>query len=133
MTSGMWQGGSMRTRRRRAAALAAILIPLAGCGWLSQSVPIQEAFLSPDGRVVALVVDTCGAELTAEFTEDLLSVSVLVLARSESGDDCGQVVEIEIEEPLGDRRLIDRYGFSELEVSVDPELGPASGGDSGDA
>jgi hypothetical protein len=125
----MWQGGAMRMRSPAVLAAAAALA--AGCGWVSRSVPIEAASVSTDGRVMEFGVATCDAELTAEFTEDSISVSVLVLARGGSDQGCSQEVGIELEDPLGERRLIDRFDFSEVAVVEDPSLPGAESGDAG--
>jgi hypothetical protein len=96
---------------------------VAACGWISHSVEVIEARVSPDGLTIEVSVATCGAELTVEVREDAISVTVYAMARNESGGACTDTWSVELEEPLGNRRLIDGHDFTRLEVTVDGSPG----------
>jgi hypothetical protein len=105
---------------RRSAALAvATALVAAACGWVSRSVEVLDAVAAPDGLSLSLTVDSCGAELSTEVKEDAESVTVYVGARKGTDAECLDSVVVELEEPLGGRRLIDGYDFTLVEVRRD--------------
>ncbi len=64
--------------------------------------------VSPDGRSIAVAVDSCNAEPVVEIVEQSADrVVVLAIAERNAGGDCTDVVSVILNEPLGDRRLVD--------------------------
>lgn len=64
--------------------------------------------MSPDGRSIAVAVDSCNAEPVVEIGEQSADrVVVSATAERNAGRDCADVVSVVLDEPLGDRRLVD--------------------------
>lgn len=67
---------------------------------------------------VSLLVPTCNATLTVDVEETESEVRVAVSYTDDSvGDDCADGVVVQLDRPLGDRRLYDKVG--ERFVSVE--------------
>ncbi len=60
-----------------------------------------------DGRTLNLTVGSCNANLTAEVEESPSQVTVTVTARDNTGNDCLDGLSVHLDQPLGDRQLLD--------------------------
>ena len=81
---------------------------------------IYQATLQGD-RTLVLSIDACNGSNTAETTERSDQVRVKVRTdEARGGDDCSDVVTIQLKEPLGDRPLIDGSTGREVEVLLAP-------------
>jgi hypothetical protein len=69
-----------------------------------------------DGRTLKLIVGSCNADLTAEVEESPSQVTVTVTARDDTSDDCLDGLIVHLDQPLGDRQLLD--GVTRDVVSV---------------
>ncbi len=101
-TSNGWQAVG---RTRLLLWMSALAVLLAGC---SRSPEIMTAYLSADGMTIELEVDTCNADLAFQVEESDTAVAITVEAENDTNDDCLDNLVISIDEPLGDRDLIDR-------------------------
>jgi hypothetical protein len=54
-----------------------------------------------------LIVGSCNADLTAEVEESPSQVTVTVTARDDTSDDCLDGLIVHLDQPLGDRQLLD--------------------------
>lgn len=83
------------------------------------AVDIVEAEIRVDGSLV-IVVDSCnGDPAAAVIKEDGQQVQVEVVASSTAfggGDDCLDAVEVALQEPLGERSLIDAHTGDQVEI-----------------
>lgn len=89
-------------------AVVAAVVLLAGC---RQDASIDEVVVTDDPLVIDVIVDTCNAdvEVTIDETDDEVVLSVRNNDRAlfiTGGDDCQDLVAVELESPLGDRRLV---------------------------
>jgi outer membrane murein-binding lipoprotein Lpp len=94
----------LRRRGMRRAAVALLAMLLSAC---SANADILEASTQGDERTLNLIVDTCNADLTIEVEESRSRVVVTVKARNDTSDDCLDGVVVHLDQPLGDRRLLD--------------------------
>lgn len=116
-------------RRNRRVALA-IIVPLVlvialVVGWrilqgltVRNAVDIVEAELRDDGSLV-LEVDSCNGDPAASVLEQNDQVRVEVVASTtpyRGGQDCLDIVEIALQEPLGERALVDAHTDDEVSV-----------------
>ena len=116
-------------RRNRRVALA-IIVPLVlvialVVGWrilqgltVRNAVDIVEAELRDDGLLV-LEVDSCNGDPAASVLEQNDQVRVEVVASTtpyRGGQDCLDIVEIALQEPLGERALVDAHTDDEVSV-----------------
>jgi hypothetical protein len=114
------------TRRRIVAATAAIAA-LVAAAWvflpnvtLRGEVSIVEAELrSPDN--LTLVVDSCNGDPSVSslrMTDQDVQVEVRASSTPFSGgQDCQDVIDVELEEPLGDRAVVDLHSGQTVEVT----------------
>lgn len=84
--------------------LLCLLILLAAC---SSTAQIFEAYVTEDGRELQLGVNSCNADLKVEVREDEERVAIRVTVRNDTMDDCMDGVTVALEEPLGERELVD--------------------------
>jgi hypothetical protein len=72
-------------------------------------------------RTLELSLGACNAEKNeATVTEDESSVTVRVVSTNPSeGEDCADGVTVELDEPLGDRELIDATTGAHVEVTAE--------------
>jgi hypothetical protein len=96
-----------------AAPLVVALLVMGGCGigWKDQ--PISTVEVSGDGRTL-VVGSHCDPDwsLAAEETADEVRLTFRVYGGQ--GDDCARSEEIELDSPLGDRRVIDASNNEEV-------------------
>jgi hypothetical protein len=97
--------------------LAAML--LASCS-ASGVADIMEASVGEGGRELVLTVDSCNADLSADVEESPSRVTVIVNVRNHTSDDCADVVIVHLEEPLGERELVDASGAPVTVRITDP-------------
>ena len=125
MASSLGSGGLLPGRRGRlyiAAAVVGLLVLVVwlflfidsrGCIWCS-GVIVDEAFLISPNRL-DLIVGSCNASpkvsLLVESDTDVQIKAVVTPPRliALSGNDCQDVVEVQLARPLGDRVIIDRH------------------------
>jgi hypothetical protein len=90
-----------------AGVLALLLAATAGCGEDRRQVAIFD--VSPDGPTrLVLSVESCNASPRAHVDEHDDRVVVTVTADDRDDmDDCADGVVVELDEPLGDRELVD--------------------------
>jgi len=114
--------GSLRTRpqqrfssRRRTIAitlLIALVLALVVRWYLAgDTVRILSYRVDAGGIQLGIGLETCSAsDLRADVDEDAAQVAIEVRKQrtSGSGDDCMDVIEIELERPLGTRLVVDR-------------------------
>jgi hypothetical protein len=120
----MWHGVGVILLRNLKTGLVVVLacaVLLTGCGWISKSVKIIGVHASADGLTLEAKVSSCNAELSVDVREDYQSVSLYVTARNGADADCADVISIVLEDPLSSRRVIDRYDFTEVEVTQSSE------------
>jgi len=84
---------------------------LSGCSHAG-SPEIFGASVEADGRKLVLTVGSCHADLSAEVDESASRVIVSVIARNGTNDDCADLIIVHLDQPLGARRLLERYGGS---------------------
>jgi hypothetical protein len=75
-----------------------------------------------DERTLELSLGACNAEKNeATVTEDESSVTVRVVSTNPSeGEDCADGMTVELDEPLGNRELIDATTGAHVEVMAEP-------------
>jgi hypothetical protein len=105
-----------RSRGLRWPGVALLGMLLSGC---SASAHILEASIQGDGRTLNLIVGTCNADLTTEVDESRSQVVVTVTARNDTSDDCLDGVVVHLDQPLGDRQLLDGVTGSRVPVKRD--------------
>lgn len=95
------------------AVVAAALVLLSGCGPDFEDLPAQArvygATVTGDGTQVAFSIGLCARPLL-EFTVEETPDEVRVEAVTEPGpdpDDCGMQEQVTLDEPLGDRAVVD--------------------------
>jgi len=92
----------LRGTRWAGAALSGVI--LSAC---SANADILEASIQSGDRTLNLIVDTCNADMTTKVEESRSRVVVTVKARNDTSDDCADSVVVHLDQPLGDRRLLD--------------------------
>jgi hypothetical protein len=93
------------------------VVLLASCG--SGGTGIRDAYGRPDSTRVELSIDACRAVSTTVDVEETADV-VRFAVTTEGGDDgpeCLDSVVVELDEPLGDRRVVDASTGDEVELS----------------
>ena len=68
---------------------------------------ISEAYLSADGKTIDLGVNSCNDDLSVQVIESETTVEVTVTAKNDTNDACSDAIKITLEQPMGDRLLID--------------------------
>ena len=83
---------------------------------------VVEVFGLPTSRTLLLTVDACGRNpvVSAQESEDEVIISVTVATSRDAFADCGESAEVNLAEPLGDRRVVDASSGSDLNV-LEPE------------
>lgn len=105
------------TRSLGIMVLAALL--QTGC---SHTVPIADAQVSIDGERLELILDSCNADLTHALSENAEEVAIAVerskpLSTLFASGDCQDALLVQLDEPLGDRRVVDVGTGREIAVS----------------
>ena len=103
-------------KSRTVSSFVAAGLLLAACSTSTAGPQIVAGYVSVDGLTIELEVDTCNANLVADVTESAATVEVVVAAANDTGDDCLDGIAITLEEPLGDRDLIDRSDGETVQV-----------------
>ncbi len=94
--------------RLRVLAPVVLALVVAACGLLADKAVIDGAWVSDDGMRLELIVLTCGARHDPEVAATADEVRITVWYSNESvGDSCADGVTITLEDPLGDRIVID--------------------------
>ena len=99
----------MVLRRIRLAGVAFATVVLSACP-AAGAAQIMEASVSSDGRELMLTVDSCNADLSAKVAESPSRVTVTVTVRNDTNDDCADVIVVNLDEPLGERQLLNATG-----------------------
>lgn len=108
------------------AILMVLSLALTGCSsW--QAADVKEAWRSPGGTRLSLLIGTCNARLRSRVEETEREVRVLVTARGARGGDCADAHTIFLSEPLGDRLLIDESDGEPVGVSLNENMPEAPG------
>ncbi len=101
-----------------AAFLAWLL--LGGGVWRSEVRVVEAELRSPD--TLALVVDSCNGDPEVSLLRETdVDVQVKVVASStplRGGRDCLDVVEVQLQEPLGDRVVVDKHTGQSVSVGT---------------
>jgi hypothetical protein len=95
----------VRHSERSLAGLACAAVVLVACS--TTRAHIMEASLGRHSRVLRLVVGSCNADLSAQIEESPSRVTVTVTARNNTGDDCADGLVVHLDQPLGERQLLD--------------------------
>ena len=90
-------------RRLSAILVAALALVLAGC---STNPEITEVYLRSDGVTIEVGVNTCNADLNAVVVESDTTVKMTITAENDTTDDCADSIAITLDQPMGDRQLI---------------------------
>jgi len=91
-----------------------------GCSDGSEATLIIEGEYRDATQVLAHTVSSCNAEVSAELVETATSVRVAV--ESKGGDrfaDCADGIEVRLDRPLADRRVIDKHTGKVVTVVID--------------
>ncbi len=94
----------MRVRAMLTGGVCAATI-LVACS--STEAHIMEASEGRNGRTLHLGVGSCNAQLSARIEESPSRVTVTVTATDDTNDDCADALVIHLDEPLGERSLVD--------------------------
>jgi hypothetical protein len=86
-----------------------VMLALASCS-AAGAARVMDASVSSDGRELMLSVDSCNADLSAEVAESPSQVVVTVTVRNDTSDDCADVIVVTLDEPLGERQLLNVTG-----------------------
>ena len=92
-------------------ACFAVWLNLGGGAWRGE-VSVREVLLRYPDRLSLAVASCNGAPRVSLFRETDIDVQVKVIAFStpfHGGNDCRDVVEVTLREPLGDRVVVDRH------------------------
>lgn len=95
------------------ALVAGLALVVAGC---SANPEIREVYLRSDGVTVEFGIDTCNADLEAQVVESDTRVEVTISAENDTTDDCADSIVITLDQPLGDRQLINGSTGKVLDV-----------------
>lgn len=89
---------------------------VASCG--SGGTEIVDVYGLPDSTTLELSVDTCDAlSISVDVEEDADEVRLTVTTEGgDEGPECLDSVDVELDEPLGDRRVVDTSTGDELEI-----------------
>ena len=80
---------------------------------------IEAGSVAPKSRTLELLMNTCDAKHTIEVVEEGPATVVITIESSRgSDDDCGDVVLVELSQPLGDRVVID--GHTDEPIPIEP-------------
>ena len=114
----------MRFRRAVLRIVPIGLLPmllLAGC---SSPVTIQGVTASGDGTVLTLSLASCDADLAINYSENEEALMILVQQRGSfialGGEDCNDLDTIVLDEPLGDRTVIDEQTGQQIVPVYEP-------------
>ena len=94
-----------RTRRSAIAGVALAAVVLSACS--TTGAHIVEASAREEAVRLNLTVGSCNGDLTTEVEESPSQVTVTVTARDDTNDDCLDGLIVHLNQPLGDRQLLD--------------------------
>jgi hypothetical protein len=100
--------------------LGAVVVLSVGCSDRSEATRIIEGEYRAATQVLALSVASCNAELSSKLEETATSVRVAV--RAQGGDphaDCADGIEVRLDRPLDDRRVVDALTGNVVAVVID--------------
>jgi hypothetical protein len=100
----------------RVAVVATVAAALLLTACVRSAPVIAVEVTSPDGRELLVEVGACQAGLQIDAAEGDQRVRIAVRARGGGGGDCTQRFTLTLDEPLGDRAVID--AVTEQEVAV---------------
>ena len=112
----------MNTPARTSAVTAMLLIGalVASCSADSlPSVDVVRGYMVPNEQELTLEVGACMAELVVIVEESPDEITVLIQEVEGTDMDCTGAEVVELAEPLGDRRVIDRHDDLEIEVLLE--------------
>jgi len=101
---------------KRPLPIVAVALLVSACGSGRTELPV--AGVSVDGSRIA-VYDWCHDGPTLEASEDSSTVELRFSVREETGGDCFSCTEVTLEEPLGDRPVIDASTGREVPTTGD--------------
>jgi hypothetical protein len=107
-------------RVRLSSIFGVCLVLVVGCSDRSEATPIIEGEYREATQVLALTVTSCNAKVSAELVETATSVRVAV--ESKGGDrfaDCADGIDVHLDRPLGDRRVIDEHTGKVVAMVID--------------
>lgn len=111
-----------RTRNAATALLLAMSLLFASCSAPSHKADAWQAWRSPAGTRINILVDTCKATLRSKVVESDQEVRVLVTARNGTNGDCADSTEIILAQPLGNRPLIDESDGQPIPVTLNERI-----------
>ena len=99
----------------RVLGVVVLMCGVASCG--GGGTRIVAAYGLADSTRLELSVDTCGAEISVDVEET--ADEVRILAETEGGEkaECLDSTVVALDEPLGDRRVVDASTGDEVELS----------------
>ncbi len=97
----------------------ALGIVTAACSLFPNEADITSASIEGEARL-ALGVNTCNADLSADVDETEDKIVITVTARNDSSDDCADQLIVDLAEPLGTRSVVDGSDGRELFVEGRP-------------
>lgn len=97
---------STRSKVVAVALAGSLASTLVGCDTVPRQVRIVEVVQNAESEI-GLMVDACGGDVSVDAEEGRHAVTATVTARDPSGDDCLEVVELSLSEPLGNRVIVD--------------------------
>lgn len=102
----------------RARIVSTILVAVAATACMRTPTVTEVALLDGATRTLTVAVNTCNATPRAAVTEtdQVVSISVRSDRPPFGSDDCADSIDIELEEPLGERRVVDGTSGDELAV-----------------
>jgi hypothetical protein len=92
-------------------------VAVCSCGLVQSSVDITGATLLEDGVTIQLNVDACTRNASASVVEETSEEVVVLVRASLRGGDCGLGINVTLENPLGERDLIDSHDNQTIEVA----------------
>ncbi len=88
-----------------------------GCSAGSGRADVIDVLVSPNDLQLFATVDTCGADLSGTVDEDDEAVTIEVsFANDDLSSDCADGLTLDLQDPLGDRIVIDQYDFQPVEI-----------------
>ncbi|HET6754126.1 MAG TPA: hypothetical protein VFH23_09270, partial [Jiangellaceae bacterium] len=99
----MW-GRRVRTGAVGVATIAAVVVLMVACE-SSDDGRIRSVSGEPSWRLLGLGIDTCNADLSADVEETAEEVRIRVHAENNTTDDCGDLLQVTLDDALGNRRV----------------------------
>ena len=101
------------------AVLGMLAFVAAACAGDSRTVSIYEPRYREPTRTLSVGVNSCHADLEADVVETASRVTVTVTATGGAGDlDCSDVLEVQLDQPLDGRQVVDGASGQALEVTL---------------